>query len=310
MDINEIDRYAQSILSDGVYKDEDLLVAGKKMDLHMHSTFSDGVFTPEELVKLRKDEGFDVVAVTDHDGAKGVKEALAAGGKYGVRVVPGIEIGTVMDVSEIIPDACDSCLNKGEVELHILGYNIDPDNKALCDQMQVIKDFRDERNKKLLWHFQEKGFDIKYSDLIRNEGQEYVAKPDFAWVFVNRGYVQNISEAFKSEKFLAAKAVQRLKQMPYPTDDAIKLIQGAGGVAVLAHPMKTKGIGKKSSDEFFDNLIRLITRLKKTGLYGLECFHPSASEEDSKRLVDIAHRTGLKITFGSDYHGPQDKKRA
>ena len=306
---NETDRYMQSILSDGVYKDEDLLKAGKKIDLHMHSTFSDGVYTPDELVKMRKDQGYDVVAVTDHDGAKGVKEALAAGEKYGVQVVPGIEIGTVMDVSEIIPGASDSSMNKGEVELHILGYDIDPDNKALCDQMQTIKDFRDERNKKLLWYFQEKGFDIKYKDLIRNEGQEYVAKPDFAWVFVNRGYVQNISEAFRSEKFLAAKAVQRLKQMPYPTEDAIKLIQGAGGVAVLAHPMKTKGIGAKSSDEFFENLIRLITKLKELGLVGLECFHPSASQQDSERLVDIAHRTGLKITLGSDYHGPQDKKR-
>ena len=282
---------------------------GKKIDLHMHSTSSDGVFTPEELVKLRKDEGYDVVAITDHDGAKGVKEAVAAGEKYGVKVVPGIEIGTVMQVADIIPEADDSAMNKGEVELHILGYGIDPDNKALCDQMQIIKNFRDERNKKLLWYFQEKGYDIKYSDLIRNEGQEYVAKPDFAWVFVNRGYVQNISEAFRSEKFLAAKAVQRLKQMPYPTEDAIKLIQEAGGVAVLAHPMKTKGIGEKSSDEFFDNLIRLITRLKELGLYGLECYHPSASEQDSERLVDITRRTGLKVTRGSDYHGPQDKKR-
>lgn len=282
---------------------------GKKIDLHMHSTFSDGVFTPEELVKMRKDEGYDVVAVTDHDGAKGVKEALSAGEKYGVKVVPGIEIGTVMDISELIPGAGDSTMNKGEVELHILGYCIDPDNKELCSEMQKIKNFRDERNKKLLWYFQEKGYDIKYNDLIRNEGQEYVAKPDFAWVFVNRGYVQNISEAFRSEKFLAAKAVQRLKQFPYPTMDAIKLIQGAGGVAVLAHPMKTKGIGAKSSDEFFENMIRLLTELKEHGLYGIECYHPSASEEDSERLVDIAHRLDLKITRGSDYHGPQDKKR-
>ena len=282
---------------------------GKKIDLHMHSTFSDGVFTPEELVKLRKDEGYDVVAVTDHDGAKGVKEALAAGEKYGVKVVTGIEIGTVMRVGDIIPGASDKSMNKGEVELHVLGYGIDPDNAALCKQMQIIKKYRDERNKKLLWYFQEKGYDIKYSDLIRNEGQEYVAKPDFAWVFVNRGYVQNISEAFRSEKFLAAKAVQRLKQMPYPTADAIKLIQGAGGVAVLAHPMKVKGIGEKSSEEFFGNLVKLLAKLKELGLYGLECYHPSASEQDSEMLVEIAHKLDLKITRGSDYHGPQDKKR-
>ena len=176
--------------------------------------------------------------------------------------------------------------------------------------MQVIKDFRDERNKKLLWYFQEKGYDIKYSDLLKSPDQEYVAKPDFAWVFVNRGYVQNVTEAFRSEKFLAAKAVQRLKQMPYPTADAMKLIQNAGGVAVLAHPMKIKGFGEKSSDEFFDNLIRLLTKLREMGLYGLECYHPSASEQDSEKLVDIAHRIGLKITRGSDYHGPQNKKRA
>ena len=305
----ETDNEALAILSDGVYKDEDLLKFGKKIDLHMHSTFSDGVYTPDELVKMRKDEGFDLVAVTDHDGAKGVKEALAAGEKYGVTVVPGIEIGTVMDVSDIIPEAFDKSMNKGEVELHILGYDIDPDDKALVDQMQKIKEFRDKRNKKLLWYFQEKGYDIKYKDLIRNKGQEYVAKPDFAWVFVNRGYVQNVSEAFRSEKFLAAKAVQRLKQMPYPTEEAIKLIQGAGGAAVLAHPMKIKGIGEKSSDEFFSNLIRLITRLKKAGLSGIEVSHPSSSPEDTERLIDISHRTGLKITMGSDYHGPQNKKR-
>ena len=283
---------------------------GKKIDLHMHSTFSDGVFTPAELVELRKKEGYDVVAVTDHDGAKGVREALRAGEKYGVKVISGIEIGTVMDVSGIVPDACDSSMNKGEVELHILGYDIDPDDKELNDQMQVIKDFRDERNKKLLWYFQEKGYDIKYSDLLKSPDQEYVAKPDFAWVFVNRGYVQNVTEAFRSEKFLAAKAVQRLKQMPYPTADAMKLIQSAGGVAVLAHPMKIKGFGEKSSDEFFDNLIRLLTKLREMGLYGLECYHPSASEQDSEKLVDIEHRIGLKITRGSDYHGPQNKKRA
>ena len=46
------------------------------------------------------------------------------------------------------------------------------------------------------------------------------------------------------------------------------------------------------------------------GLYGLECYHPSASESDSKRLTEIANEMGLKITRGSDYHGPENKKRA
>jgi len=268
---------------------------GKKIDLHMHSTFSDGVFTPTELVELRKKEGYDVVAITDHDGCKGVPEALSAGEKAGVKVIPGIEIGTV---------------DRDGRENHILGYGIDPDNKPLLDQMQVIKDYRDKRNQKLLWYFQEKGYDIKYEDLIKKPDQEYVAKPDFAWVFVNRGYVQSVSEAFRSEKFLAAKAVQALKQMPYPVDEAIRLIQGAGGVAVLAHPMKLKGLGEKSTDAFFNNLKEHLAMLKGYGLYGMECYHPSASAEDSARLAEIAKEMDLKITRGSDYHGPENKKRA
>ena len=66
---------------------------------------------------------------------------------------------------------------------------------------------------------------------------------------------------------------------------------------------------KKSSEEFFGNLVKLLAKLKELGLYGLECYHPSASEQDSEMLVEIAHKLDLKITRGSDYHGPQDKKR-
>ena len=52
-------------------------------DLHTHSTASDGQYTPSELVRLAKDRGLEVLALTDHDTLDGLKEAVQAGEKYG-----------------------------------------------------------------------------------------------------------------------------------------------------------------------------------------------------------------------------------
>ena len=68
-----------------------------KVDLHIHSTFSDGTFTPTDLVKMYKEDGYDLISITDHDETGGVEEAIEAGRQFGVKVVPGIEIGSVIN---------------------------------------------------------------------------------------------------------------------------------------------------------------------------------------------------------------------
>ena len=42
-----------------------------RIDLHMHSTVSDGTDTPEELLKLVRNVGIELFALTDHDSVKG-----------------------------------------------------------------------------------------------------------------------------------------------------------------------------------------------------------------------------------------------
>ena len=76
----------------------------------------------------------------------------------------------------------------------------------------------------------------------------------------------------------------------------------------MAHPMKIKNLGEKGSEEFWANMDELIKMLKKAGLKGVECFHPSASEEDSLKLVTIAGKYHLHITEGSDFHTEEDYK--
>jgi predicted metal-dependent phosphoesterase TrpH len=61
-------------------------------DLHNHTTASDGEYTPAELVNAAHELGLQAVGVTDHDTLNGLDEALAAGEKAGIRVLPGVEV--------------------------------------------------------------------------------------------------------------------------------------------------------------------------------------------------------------------------
>ncbi len=259
-----------------------------KVDLHIHSTFSDGTFTPTDLVKMYKEDGYDLISITDHDETGGVEEAIEAGRQFGVKVVPGIEIGSVINDRN---------------ELHILGYDLDINDENLQMELSDMRDYRNNRNDKLLKVLQDKGYKITREDLFQRPDQDYIAKPNFALALVKRGYVGSVQEAFTSKDFLAAPDASALKQKKVDTRDAVRWILEAGGIAGLAHPMKIKGIGEKGSEEYFEELEAIVRQLAEMGATALECYHPSADEAQSERLVKMANKYQLLITRGSDYHG-------
>ena len=64
-------------------------------DLHMHTIYSyDGTASVSAVLKRAKQSGLDVIAITDHDEVKGAIEALGLAPKYGIEVIPGIEVTT------------------------------------------------------------------------------------------------------------------------------------------------------------------------------------------------------------------------
>jgi predicted metal-dependent phosphoesterase TrpH len=261
-----------------------------KMDLHIHTTYSDGTMRPVDIVKMYQPLEYGVIAITDHDGIDGVKEAQVAGEALNLQVITGIELGTVFN---------------DETELHILGYYIDIDNEPLKARLKEIRKARDVRNEKLLRVFQDMGYDISEEDLLQRPGQTYIGKPNFALAFAKKGYVDKPVDAFGNVKFLDAPEARAVKKEKVTSEEAISLIKGAGGIACLAHPMKIKGIGEKGSEEFFENLDKIVRPLKKAGLGAIECFHPSADHEEALRLVGFAEKYHLHITEGSDFHGPE-----
>ncbi len=259
-------------------------------DFHIHSYFSDGTMKPTDIVRMYKDKEFDMISITDHDNIDGVNEAVIAGEALKIKVVPGIEFSTVDQ--------------KGH-ELHLLGYYFDIENEKLLEKLKELKETRKDRNVRLLEALNQMGYELKEEDLIQRPKQKYIGKPNFAMALLKKGYINSLKEAFAEGEFLESDKARSIKREKMSIYEAIELLKGAGGMAVVAHPMKIKGLGEKGSDQFFENLDSLIRELKKAGLKGLECYHPSASDEESIRLVDIAGKYHLHITEGSDFHGPE-----
>ena len=261
-----------------------------KTDLHIHSWYSDGVLSPAEIAEKYSRDGYDLIAITDHEVTKGIREAEEAGKEKNLRVIPGIELPT---------------LYRGR-ELHILGYYFDPEAPSLAAAMEKLALSRKNRNKKMLEQLRLMGYDITEEDLIQREGQNYIGKPNFARALIKKGYISSVPEAFEPGRYLESEEIKSIEREKPETGDAIQLIKNAGGIAVLAHPYKIKNIGLRGSEDFKKNFDELIRELKGCGLKGIECIYPEHTHEEELFFIDVAAKYHLHITEGSDFHGDRD----
>ncbi len=247
------------------------------VDLHSHSTVSDGSFPPEAVVRMAANAGLDALALTDHDNIGGVAAALKTGRLEGILVVPGVEIS-----AEFQRGTC-----------HILGYFFDPSDAALREKLDTLQRARAERNPKIAMKLQNLGIDITYKEVQAVAGSEQVGRPHFARVLMDKGIVKDFNEAF--DRFLGKDKAAYVDKFRYRPEEAFAMIQGAGGVAVLAHPYTLN-----LSDE---ELAALLKQWVEWGLKGMEVFYPDHTEEMIARYERIADTLGLIKTGGSDFHG-------
>ena len=250
-------------------------------DLHSHTSASDGQYTPAQLVKLAKERGLSVLAVTDHDTTAGVDEAMAAGAALGLRVIRGVELSA-----------------KEYHNFHILGYGFrdgDTELARLCEKFRVG---RDERKYKIVDFLREKGIEIDLSEVEELAGGEVIARPHFAQVMVRHGYVSTNREAFDryldTEEF--RKKVKRFKAGAKTCVESIKL---AGGKVSLAHPYQ---MGLPD-----DELETLVKQLKDWGLDAIECYYPKYTPEQQAFYLYLTEKYQLHRTGGSDFHGEKVK---
>lgn len=245
-------------------------------DMHTHSTASDGQYTPRELVGLAKEKGIDLLALTDHDTLSGLPEAAAAGKEAGLRVLPGVELGA-----------------KEYRSLHILGYGIDMDDPELSGFCTQMKAARDERKYKIIDFLAEKGVHIDLSEVEAIAKGGVVARPHFARVMMEHGYIKTNREAY--DKYLDTEEYQRIAIKRLSARECIEAIHRAGGRASFAHPYQVKLDG-----EALEGLVR---DLKSWGLDAIECYYTKHTPEMQAQYLALAEKYGLHVTGGSDFHG-------
>ena len=251
----------------------------KYIDLHTHSTCSDGTFTPSELAACAAEKGLAAFALTDHDTTEGLKEAAAAAAERGVEFVPGIEFSTDW---------------RGR-DIHIVGLDIRPDNPQLKEKLDTFRRNRDARNEEMLSLLKKVGgFDISMDALRADYGEDTViTRAHFGrWLF-EHGCVRSISEAFAL--YLGDGCPCFVEKKRTRPETAIRLILGAGGIPVLAHPL----LYHLSMQE----LEELAGELKEYGLAGIEAIYSTNLGLDESRMRRLARKMGLKISGGSDFHG-------
>lgn len=246
-----------------------------KVDLHLHSTASDGTLSPGALVRRAAEEGFTTLALTDHDTVAGIAEAQAAAREAGIRLIPGVEL---------------SC--GAQKEIHILGYGIDPQDEPLLAFSRHRREEREARAQKMVERLAQAGMPIPLSR-VHELARGVVARPHVARALVEAGYASSVSDAF--DRFLVPGKCGYVPREDVRVAQAVALIHGAGGIAVLAHPMQLK-----LGDMAIDALVR---EWKGQGLDGLEVYHPSAQNNHAAMLLHLARREGLLVTGGSDFHG-------
>jgi len=252
------------------------------IDLHTHSSISDGTDSPTRLVMRAAGVGLDVISLTDHDTFDGLEEAHAAGGRFGVKVLPGIEI---------------TCREK-DVDVHLLGYGCHPDDVQLGAELERTRASRLGRLHRICQKLTDLDMPLTVEEVMRYAGTAHsLGRPHVADAMIAKGYVKDRDEAFAT--WLSHDCPAYVRRYSIDLADAITLVRQAKGVAVLAHPW-ARGADRVLSPE-------RIAGLAADGLEGIEVDHNEHGVQVRRMLFDLGGRLGLIRTGSSDYHGTGKK---
>lgn len=245
------------------------------IDLHLHTTASDGRLSPAELVARASAAGLTTISVTDHDTVAAIEEVTRVAKGVAIRVVPGIEMTAVDDGRDV----------------HMLGYFFDPADAVLAGVLERQRALRVARVREIGEKLAALGMTVDVESVLLAAAARpgsSVGRPQLARELVRGGYVTSVQEAF--DKWLATGRpafIPRTGPSPAAIVDAI---HQAGGIASMAHP------GVTNRDE-------LIAPLVRRGMDAIEIYHSDHTPEDQHDYQLIAHRYGLLVSGGSDFHG-------
>lgn len=251
-----------------------------RVDLHSHTNCSDGALTPKELIERAVNFQIDVLAITDHDSVKGldIAKQTILDQNIPLTLINGIEISTQWQGFEI----------------HIVGLNIDPEHAQLQSLISAQQQRREDRATSMGDKLEKCGFNDVYSDAKAMAGEGSITRAHFARVLLQRGVVSKMQSAF--DKYIGKGKRAYVNPNWCSIEEAVTTIHAAGGVAVMAHPIRYDLTAKW--------LRRLIVDFKDAQGDGLEVVLPQMNNEQRKIMLNYCSEYDLYASMGSDFHQP------
>lgn len=257
------------------------LNACSNADLHSHSNVSDGTLTPEALAARAHANGVELWALTDHDEVGGQQRALDAAHALGLPYLTGCEISVSF---------------AGRV-VHIVGLGFDHQDLTLVEGLRATRGGREERAREMAASLAQVGIKGAFEGALRYVGNpELISRTHFARFLVDAGHCSDISEVFRH--YLTQGKPGYVEHRWASLRDALMWIQGAGGVAVIAHPGR---YDFTPTEEY-----ALLTEFIGHGGRGIEVVTGSHTAAEAAKYTETALEFGLLASRGSDFHSPDE----
>lgn len=245
-------------------------------DLHCHSKLSDGSTNLEDIVFYAKRSGLDFLSITDHDTMSGISRAEVLGKRYGVTVVPGVEI------------SCTD-LNTGR-RVHVLCYLPQKPDRMVGLLTRILEERR-KAGEQMIHNV------MRFFPITQEHVNRYVAasksiyKVHIMQALLDLGYDSKIYGELYNALF-GTNEKNCLVPVKYPdVEEVLEVVKDAKGVAVIAHP------------SIYDSM-ELVQRLAQTKqIQGVEVHHPRNTKKDQQLLLELAAEYKLVEVGGTDFHG-------
>ncbi|WP_241521209.1 PHP domain-containing protein [Kineobactrum sediminis] len=248
------------------------------IDFHTHTTASDGALSPEQLIDRALDRQIDLFAVTDHDTVAGYQAAAEYYNRIGgeMTLLSGVEF---------------SCVWSG-VTIHVVGLGVDCCHESLRHGVARLQAARGDRAVVIAERLAQKGFKGSLEGALAIAGSSQLGRPHFAAWMVEQGHVADVAQAF--HRYLGQGKFGDVKAFWPELAEVTDWIVAAGGVAILAHPLKYRLTRSK--------LRRLVRDFQEAGGTAVEIVNGRQTSDQTRTLRELALECGLEVSGGSDFH--------
>jgi len=254
-------------------------VTPANFDFHCHSVVSDGLLPPQEVARRAAANGVDLWALTDHDDLGGLEVARVTAEEVGMEFVAGVEISIEW---------------KG-LPIHIVGLGFDPVHSALAAGLDDLRIGRSERAKRMGEALADIGIPGVYEGaMCFATNPSLISRAHFARYLVSIGMARDVPGVF--QHYLTPGKPGYVDHRWATLAEAVGWINGAGGVAVVAHPGRYKMSGAQTR-QFLDDF-------KDMGGQGIEVTCGSHSPDHVMHFARLARHYAFHASRGSDFHGP------